>query len=84
MSAHREFATLMRIVNSRVPGSYLDAQAQENFCEATIPCKRGTMRYVVAIVLVVILVVIDQTRFNGRYRAQLSQMIERAISSVTR
>jgi hypothetical protein len=42
------------------------------------------MRYVVAIVLVVVLVVIDQTRFNGRYRAQLSQMMERAISSVTR
>jgi hypothetical protein len=42
------------------------------------------MRYMIAILLVVLLVVIDQTQFNGHYRAQLSQLMERAINSVTR
>jgi hypothetical protein len=38
----------------------------------------------IAILLMVLLVVIDQTQFNGHYRAQLAQLIERAINSVTR
>ena len=42
------------------------------------------MRYMIAILLMVLLVVIDQTQFNGHYGAQLSQLMERAISYVTR
>lgn len=42
------------------------------------------MRYLIVILLVVLLVVIDQFRFNGHYGAQLSLMMQRAINYVVR
>jgi len=38
----------------------------------------------IAILLIVLLVVIDQTQFRGYYGSQLSLMVQRAISYVTR
>jgi hypothetical protein len=40
------------------------------------------MRYMIAILLVVLLVIIDQTQFRGYYTGQLSLMMERAIDYV--
>ncbi len=42
------------------------------------------MRWMIVILVVVLLVVVDQFRFHGYYRSQLSYMVERAINSVTR
>jgi hypothetical protein len=42
------------------------------------------MRYMIAILLLVVLVIIDQTQFHGYYGSQLSLMAQRAISYVTR
>lgn len=42
------------------------------------------MRYMIAIFLVVLLVIIDQTQFHGYYGSQLSLMAQRAVNYFTR
>ena len=42
------------------------------------------MRWMIAILVVVLLVVVDQFRFHGYYGLQLSYMVQRAINSMTR
>jgi hypothetical protein len=42
------------------------------------------MRLMIAALLVVLLVVIDQFRFHGYYGSQLSNMVQRVVYSFTR
>ena len=48
------------------------------------PRSGAAMRWLLAILLVVLLVIVDQFKFRGYYTSEVSRLVRNAVTSITR